>query len=67
LPGLPSTAVPLGLVDEGLPVGVQIVGPWLEDRTPLKSAGLIERAAADTMVAAGGEYGGFVAPPMFDD
>ena len=56
LPGLPATAIPLGLSPEGLPVGVQIVGPWLEDRTPLKLAELIER-----------EFGGFKPPPMFDD
>jgi amidase len=56
LPGLPSTAIPTGLSPAGLPTGVQIVGPWLEDRTPLKLAELIER-----------EFGGFVAPPMFDD
>jgi amidase len=56
LPGLPATAIPLGLSAHGLPLGVQIVGPWLEDRTPLKLAELIER-----------EFGGFVAPPMFDD
>ena len=56
LPGLPATAIPLGLSPEGLPVGVQIVGPFLEDRTPLKLAELIER-----------EFGGFVRPPMFDD
>jgi amidase len=56
LPGLPATAIPIGLSPEGLPVGVQIIGPWLEDRTPLKFAELIER-----------EFGGFVRPPMFDD
>jgi amidase len=56
LPGLPATAIPLGLAVSGLPVGVQIVGPWLEDRTPLKLAELIER-----------EFGGFVPPPLFDD
>ena len=56
LPGLPATAVPTGLSPDGLPVGVQIVGPWLEDRTPLKLAELIER-----------EFGGFVPPPAFDD
>jgi amidase len=56
LPGLPATAIPTGLSPNGLPVGVQIVGPWLEDRTPLKLAELIER-----------EFGGFVPPPMFDD
>jgi amidase len=43
----------IGLSPEGLPIGVQIVGPWLEDCTPLR---LIER-----------EFGGFVPPPMFDD
>jgi amidase len=32
---LPSTAVPIGRTGEGLPVGVQMVGPYLEDRTPL--------------------------------
>ena len=56
LPGLPATAIPTGFSQEGLPVGVQIVGPWLEDRTPLKLAELIER-----------EFGGFVPPPAFDD
>jgi amidase len=56
LPGLPATAIPIGLSPEGLPVGVQIVGPWLEDRTPLKLAELIER-----------EFGGFIRPPAFDD
>ena len=56
LPGLPATAIPIGLSPEGLPIGVQIVGPWLEDRTPLKLAELIER-----------EFGGFVPPPAFDD
>ncbi|MBR0798677.1 amidase [Bradyrhizobium jicamae] len=56
LPGLPSTAIPTGFAPDGLPIGVQIVGPWLEDRTPLKLAELIER-----------EYGGFVPPKMFDD
>ena len=56
LPGLPSTAIPIGFSPQGLPIGVQIVGPWLEDRTPLMLAELIER-----------EFGGFVPPPMFDD
>jgi amidase len=56
LPGLPATAIPIGFSPEGLPVGVQILGPWLEDRTPLKLAELIER-----------EFGGFVPPPAFDD
>ncbi|WP_213739526.1 amidase [Bradyrhizobium sp. dw_411] len=56
LPGLPATAIPIGLSPDGLPIGVQIVGPMWEDRTPLKLAELIER-----------EFGGFVPPPEFDD
>jgi amidase len=56
LPGLPATAIPIGLAPDGLPVGVQIVGPMLEDRTPLKLAELIER-----------EFGGFIPPPQFHD
>jgi amidase len=46
----------VGLSPEGLPIGVQIVGPWLEDRTPLALAALIER-----------EFGGFTPPPGFGD
>ncbi|MDB5634491.1 MAG: amidase, partial [Tardiphaga sp.] len=54
LPGLPATAIPVTMSKEGLPIGLQILGPWLEDRTPLKLAELIER-----------EFGGFVAPKGF--
>jgi amidase len=54
-PGLPATAIPLGLSPEGLPIGAQIIGPWLEDRTPLKLAELIEQT-----------YGGFTPPHGFD-
>jgi len=53
-PGLPATAVPLGLSPEGLPIGAQIVGPFLEDRTPLALAAFIEQ-----------EFGGFAAPPGY--
>ena len=52
LPGLPATAIPVAMSKNGLPIGLQIVGPWLEDRTPLKLAELIEQA-----------FGGFVPPP----
>jgi amidase len=55
LPGLPATSIPVGFSANNLPVGVQIIGPWLEDRTPLKLAELIER-----------EFGGFVPPKGFD-
>ena len=45
-PGLPSTCAPIGKTRGGLPVGVQIIGPRYEDRTPIAFAGLIEREFA---------------------
>tara|TARA_B100000686_G_scaffold349232_1_gene442134 strand:- start:772 stop:2238 length:1467 start_codon:yes stop_codon:yes gene_type:complete len=39
---LPATVAPIGVTSIGLPVGVQIVGPYLEDRTPLRIAALLE-------------------------
>jgi amidase len=51
---LPSTVIPAGRTASGLPVGVQIVGPYLEDRTPLAFARAAERV-----------LGGFVPPPAF--
>jgi amidase len=53
-PGLPATAMPIGRAPGGLPIGMQIVGPFLEDRTPLAFAALFER-----------EFGGFVPPPGY--
>jgi amidase len=49
---LPSTVIPVGRTAGGLPVGVQIVGPYLEDRTTLAFARAAER-----------ELGGFTPPP----
>jgi amidase len=49
---LPSTVIPVGRTAGGLPVGVQIVGPYLEDRTSLAFA----RCAEPVL-------GGFVPPP----
>jgi amidase len=51
MPGLPATAIPAGRSPEGLPVGVQLIGPMFEDRTPLRLAELLEQ-----------EIGGFQAP-----
>ena len=47
LPNLPATSLPVGLTSEGLPVGVQIIGPAFEDRTPLALAALLERELGD--------------------
>ncbi|MCU1647182.1 MAG: amidase, partial [Nocardia sp.] len=43
MPGLPATAIPTGRSPEGLPVGVQLIGPMFEDRTPLRLAELLEQ------------------------
>jgi amidase len=40
--GLPATVAPIGRSDDGLPIGVQIIGPMFEDRTPIRFAQLIE-------------------------
>jgi amidase len=40
---LPATVVPVGLGDDGLPIGIQIVGPYLHDRTTLQAGRLISR------------------------
>jgi amidase len=50
--GLPATAVPIDHSSEGLPIGVQIIGPYLEDLTTINFARLLER-----------EFGGFIRPP----
>ncbi|WP_330456364.1 amidase [Streptomyces sp. NBC_00820] len=43
MPGLPATAVPAGRSPDNLPVGVQLIGPMFEDRTPLRLAELLEQ------------------------
>jgi len=53
-PGLPATVAPIGSDDGGLPIGVQIIGPSLGDRTTIRMAALIER-----------EFGGFTPPPRY--
>jgi len=39
---LPATVVPVGMTAEGLPVGIQIVGPYLGDRTTIEFARYLE-------------------------
>jgi amidase len=53
LNGLPATTMPIGRTEDGLPIGMQIIGGYLEDRTPIAFAGLVER-----------EFGGFTPPPL---
>ncbi len=53
--GQPATAFPAGRSRDGLPIGLQAIGPYLEDRTPIRFATLLAR-----------EIGGFVRPDGFD-
>jgi amidase len=52
--GQPATAFPAGRTRGGLPIGLQAIGPYLEDRTPIRFAQLLAR-----------EVGGFEKPPGF--
>lgn len=51
---LPAVVAPIGLAGDGLPVGIQIVAPYLEDHTAIRFAELLAA-----------EVGGFAAPPGF--
>jgi amidase len=53
--GQPATAFPVGISRSGLPVGLQAVGPYLEDLTPLRFAALLAA-----------EFGGFRKPAGYD-
>ena len=55
-PGLPATVAPIDRSETGLPIGVQIIGPYLEDRTTIAFAELLER-----------KFGGFAPPPGYAD
>jgi amidase len=55
LAGQPATAFPLGRSREGLPIGLQAIGPYLEDLTPIRFAALLAR-----------EIGGFTKPEGYD-
>ena len=52
LSGLPATTMPVSRTEDGLPIGMQIIGNYLDDRTTIAFAGLVER-----------EIGGFTPPP----
>jgi Asp-tRNA(Asn)/Glu-tRNA(Gln) amidotransferase A subunit family amidase len=43
--GHPAASVPAGVTDDGLPVGLQIIGPRFGDETVLAAAGAYERVA----------------------
>ena len=54
LTGCPATSAPIGLTSSGLPVGMQVMGPYQEDATPIAFAGLLSK-----------ELGGFQPPPRY--
>jgi amidase len=56
LTGCPATAAPVGRTEGGLPVGIQIMGPYWEDATTIAFADLLAR-----------EFGGFTPPPGYID
>jgi amidase len=45
---LPSTVVPIGVHSSGLPIGMQVVGPFLEDYTCLEAAAYVESISGGT-------------------
>jgi amidase len=51
---MPIVAMPVGLSQAGLPVGVQVLGPFLSDLRLLRIAELLDAAAGP----------GFIAPPL---
>ncbi|MFQ5872862.1 MAG: amidase family protein [Dehalococcoidia bacterium] len=53
--GQPATAFPMGITRSGLPIGLQAIGPYLEDRTPMRFAALVAQ-----------EFGGSHRPPGYD-
>ena len=55
LTGCPATVAPIGLTAGGLPVGLQIMGPFWQDAISIQFADLLSR-----------EVGGFKAPPGYD-
>ena len=54
LTGCPATTLPAGLGRSGHPIGFQVMGPYLEDTTPIAFAQLLAQ-----------DIGGFQAPPGY--
>lgn len=48
--GLPATVMPIGLSENNLPLGIQVIGDYLEDYTTIQFARLLERELAVNVV-----------------
>jgi amidase len=55
LSGQPATVFPIGVTRDGLPIGIQAIGPYLEDLTTIHFTALVKQ-----------EFGGFKQPPGYD-
>ena len=53
--GLPSSVVPIGRTATGLPLGMQVVAPYLHDRRAMRVARMVSEV-----------IGGYVVPPGFE-
>jgi aspartyl-tRNA(Asn)/glutamyl-tRNA(Gln) amidotransferase subunit A len=53
LAGLPGISVPAGLTEDGLPLGLQLIGRAFDEETLFRAAGVIESAAKFTARPAG--------------
>jgi amidase len=56
LTGLPATIAPIGASSSGLPIGIQIIGPYLEDATSIDFATMTKEL-----------FGGFKSPTGYED
>ncbi len=58
LSSLPGTVAPVGFTKDGLPAGIQVVGPYLEDRTAIDVARLAAEVSGGYVPPKGmGEFG----------
>jgi Asp-tRNA(Asn)/Glu-tRNA(Gln) amidotransferase A subunit family amidase len=46
LTGVPAASVPCGLTATGLPIGLQLLGPWDGEARVLDAAAMLERATS---------------------
>ena len=55
LTGLPAISVPVGLSDQGLPLGLQLIGKLFDEAAVFRAAGVLETAANFTTRPTGGQ------------